>query len=307
VSVLNKKIINKFEQVSGLEVKTAISLKKYTTFKVGGPADLFVVPHHRAALQEALAAVKDHPSPLPHLILGRGSNIIFSDKGFRGLIIHTGQLDHYQVRGQTITAGAGISLSRLADIAAENNLGGLEFASGIPGSLGGAVYMNAGAYGREIKDVLIRASIMNSSGEMKKYSSQELAFSYRHSLLQEKNIMLIEAEFGLDSRPASAVKSRMKKINRQRKKKQPLEYPSAGSIFKRPENDYAGRLIEEAGLKGTRIGGAEVAVKHAGFIINRGGATAADIKKLVHIVQQEVYEKSGIKLETEPEFVGDFG
>ena len=298
-----KKLLNRLSSLPNITVKTQIKLKNYTSFKVGGPADIFLIPHNITALQNT---VKILDNKIPYFVLGKGSNIIISDSGYRGAIISTEKIDHLQNEGQKITAGAGITLSRLAGEALENGLSGLEFAAGIPGTLGGALYMNAGAYGTDIKEVVSQVSLINNHGELIDYSKNELQLSYRSSILQYKNMIAVEVTMVLDKKNKEKIKQKMKELNKKRRKKQPLEYPSAGSAFKRPPGNYAGKLIEEAGLKGTRIGDAMVSKKHAGFIINCGQATARDIKELMELVQKKVFQKSGIRLEPEPRFIGDF-
>jgi UDP-N-acetylmuramate dehydrogenase len=294
----------KLKSIEDLEVKLDQPLKKYTTFKVGGPSDIFLIPSTPQALQKILSVINNINIPL--FILGKGSNIIVSDKGFRGIVIYTGQLDNIQAVDTQLIAQTGATLEELADKALEVGLSGLEFASGIPGSLGGGLYMNAGAYGGEIKNVIEEVTCFNYQGKKITLSREELDLSYRSSVLQDKNLVAAKAKFELTEEKPEKIKTKMNELNDKRWAKQPMEMPSAGSIFKRPENHYPGALVEEAGLKGTKIGGAQVSEKHAGFIVNLGSATAQDIKQLIEKVQQKVYEHSGVKLKTEPKFIGDF-
>ncbi|MFW5985201.1 MAG: UDP-N-acetylmuramate dehydrogenase [Halanaerobiaceae bacterium] len=297
------KIITKLKKVDHLKIKKNVALSNYTTFKVGGPAEIFLVPESLKALQKTVEQI---PKKTPFLVLGKGSNIIFSDRGYPGIIIHTEQLNNYEINKQQITAQAGITLSELAQKALDNSLGGLEFAAGIPGTLGGALYMNAGAYGKAIKNIISRARLINHRGETTVYTKEKLKLSYRSSLLQEKELIAATITLNLAKGQKKDIKAKIKKLNKKRREKQPLDYPSAGSVFMRPPDDYAGRLIEEAGLKGRQIGGARVSRKHAGFIINCGQATAQDIKDLVKEVQKEVYSFSKVKLKPEPRFIGHF-
>ncbi len=297
------KLTNKLKQIENLTVKTNIPLKKYTTMKVGGPADFFVIPKTLKALQKLLLKINHN---IPVFIMGKGSNIIPGDKGFKGIIINMTALNKVEITDNTIKAQSGISLSTLAQKAVEHSLTGLEFAAGIPGSLGGALYMNAGAYGQEIKDIIKNCELLNLSGETIILNKNGLKLSYRQSILQEKKLIATKVKLKLKPGNKRKIKNSIKKLNNKRKESQPLKMASAGSIFKRPKNNYSGKLIEEAGLKGTTVGGAQVSKKHAGFIVNLGNATASDIKRLIRIIQKKVYENSGIKLAVEPKFLGEF-
>nr|WP_205739298.1 UDP-N-acetylmuramate dehydrogenase [Halocella sp. SP3-1] len=292
------------KKINDLEVKYNISLKKYTSFKIGGPVNLFLVPITIRALQQTLPILNNHN--IEFFILGRGSNLIVSDQGYHGAVIYTGRLNNISIENTTITAETGIALSSLASKAQEAGLSGLEFASGIPGSLGGALYMNAGAYGGEMSNVVSSASVLDYKGNPETISKKDLQLSYRHSILQEKKLILTAVTLKLRPGNKAEIRQVMKELNQKRKDKQPLEWPSAGSIFKRPEGYYSGPLVEKAGMKGARIGDAQVSEKHAGFIINLGNATASDVKKLITKVQDKVYQTSGVKLEVEPHFIGDF-
>ena len=297
-------ILKKLKNINKVKVQTDIPLKRYTSFQVGGPAELLVVPENIKTLKKIITTLKN--TKLPLLILGKGTNIIVSDKGFRGIVIYTGKLNKVKVKNNMIKAQAGTTLSRAAKTALNNNLTGMEFAAGIPGSLGGALYMNAGAYGSEIKDIITKAVLYNYAGKKITLSKEELNLSYRHSILKEKSLIAAVIYLKLKTGSKTKIKKTMKELHQKRKAKQPLSRPSAGSIFKRPPDNYAGALIEKAGLKGTQIGGAAVSTKHAGFIINKGSASAADIKNLITYIQGQVQQKFGVKLEPEPIFIGEF-
>ncbi len=270
-------------------------MSRHTSFKIGGPADIFLEIEDFKDLKSTLDLCK--AEGLPVFILGNGSNLLVSDEGLRCVVIHpAGNLAKAEVRGNIIQAGAGLSLAELSVFAAENELSGLEFAGGIPGTVGGGIYMNAGAYGGELKDTVSRVYIY-ADGELKQFSAAEMEFSYRHSILGSlKEAVVVAGEFELKPDKKEDIYARIQELNGRRREKQPLEYPSAGSTFKRPETGFAAKLIEEAGLKGKSVGGAEVSVKHSGFIINKGNATAKDVKELIAYIQQEVEKKSGVKL-----------
>ena len=278
-------------------------MTNHTTFRVGGPADLLVCPN-RKELPIILALAKEHQIPVT--IIGNGSNLLVSDQGIRGLVIEIGKrMDDIEVEGTRLKAGAGALLSKAAQTAAGASLGGMEFAAGIPGSIGGAVVMNAGAYGGEIKDIIVSATVLDADGNVQILTKEELELSYRHSCIMDKNYYVMEAEFELCSKPEEEIRSVMAELREKRMEKQPLEYPSAGSTFKRPEGFFAGKLIQDAGLRGYRVGDAQVSEKHCGFVINRGNASAADILQLIHDVQQKVKETFGVTLETEVRILGE--
>ena len=270
-------------------------MRNHTSFKIGGPAEVFL----EVNTSEELLKVADYckKEGVNFFVIGNGSNLLVSDEGVEGVIIHlSGKLAGARVEGDIVRAGAGLSLAALAAFTVEEELSGLEFAAGIPGSVGGAIYMNAGAYGGEMKDV-VTGVYMVVDGELKHFSVAEMDFSYRHSKVSElKNAVVVAAEFKLEKGKKEDIQAKIDELNAKRREKQPLEYPSAGSTFKRPETGYASQLIEEAGLKGTRIGGAEVSKKHSGFIINVDNATAKDVKELIACVQKVVDEKSGVML-----------
>ncbi len=302
----NKKLLNTIKQINHLKVQTKVPLKQYTTMKVGGPADFFIIPHKISSLQKLLKKFKKINLDLPIFIMGNGSNIIAGDKGFKGIIIYMAKLNKLNIDNNIITAQSGISLSTLAKKAMENSLSGLEFAAGIPGSLGGALCMNAGAYGDEIKDIIYNCKALKYSGENIFFNKKELNLAYRQSIFQQKPLIAVKVKMKLKPGNKLDIKNKIIELLSKRKESQPIEAHSSGSIFKRPKNTYAGKVIEEAGLKGTSVGGAQVSKKHAGFIINRGNATATNVIKLIEKVQKEVYQNSGVKLELEPHLLGEF-
>lgn len=280
-------------------------MSKHTSFQAGGNAKAFALPKNEENILSLLEICKKNK--VPYFIIGNGSNLLVSDDGFDGLIISINEiLYQMQVDECRIEAGAGILLSDLAKYAYGLGLSGLEFASGIPGSLGGAVYMNAGAYDGQMKDILKEVKVIEESGEIVWISAKDLELSYRHSNVGERNRVVLAARVDLSKKPKEEIIARMEELKFLRESKQPLEFPSAGSTFKRPEGYFAGKLISDAGLSGKQIGGAQVSTKHNGFIINAGGASAADIYALICYVQKEVYGKFGVVLETEVRLLGRF-
>lgn len=278
-------------------------MSKHTSFRIGGPADLFVQPANEEELWNALHLARQEK--VPFFIVGNGSNLLVSDEGFRGMILHTGgMLKDISVEGDVIYAQAGALLSTVAKTALEHGLAGMEFAAGIPGTLGGAVCMNAGAYGGEMKDILLDAEVLTQKGERLVLPVEELDLSYRHSVIFEKNYVVLAAHIRLSRGDTAEIKNRMNELAGARRDKQPLEYPSAGSTFKRPEGYFAGKLIQDAGLKGYTVGGAQVSEKHSGFVINRGGATAEEVRFLIRQVQQKVRSQFGVELEPEVRMLG---
>lgn len=278
-------------------------MAKHTTFRVGGSADVMFFPDSRESVLAGLKLAKE--MAIPAIVIGNGSNLIVRDKGIRGLVLVLGErFAEIRVEGERIRAQAGAMLSRVASAAQENGLSGLEFASGIPGTLGGGCAMNAGAYGGEIKDVLRWADVL-FEGEIRRLSLSEMEMDYRTSLPLRRGGLVLEACFALRKDDGEAIFARMKELNSRRREKQPLNYPSAGSIFKRPTGYFAGGLIEQCGLKGCTIGGAQVSPKHAGFIVNIGGATAQDIIDLIAHIQKTVKEETGVSLETEARIIGE--
>ncbi len=282
-------------------------LKDHTSFKIGGPADALVIVSNAGELKKTIEYAREEGEEF--FLLGNGSNVLASDEGYRGIVIKLeGEFDEAKVDGEIITAGAGITLSKLAGLAMNSSLTGLEFASGIPGTLGGALFMNAGAYGGEMKQIVTRVRVLSFEGtcEILELTNEEMQFSYRHSILKEKNYIALGCEMKLEKGDKEAIGSYMRELALKRKEKQPLEYPSAGSTFKRPEGYFAGKLIEDAGLGGYSVGGAQVSEKHKGFVINKGGASAKDVKDLIDHVIKTVEEKDGVTLEPEVLFLGKF-
>ncbi len=285
------------------EVKLQEPMKLHTTFRVGGPAEYFVEPT-KDEIRPLISLLKKEG--LNYTLIGNGSNLLVSDEGIPGVVISFGtQMADVEVSGNKITAQAGILLSRLASFAATNALSGLEFASGIPGTLGGAIAMNAGAYGGEMKDVVESVEVLED-GEVKTYSGKEMDFSYRHSAVQEKEMIVLSVTLCLTPGNADEITAAVKELNAKRVEKQPLNFPSAGSTFKRPEGYFAGKLIEDAGLRGYRVGGAQVSEKHCGFVVNTGDATAADIYHLILDVQKKVKDRFDVTLEPEVRMIGRF-
>ncbi len=276
-------------------------MNRHTTFKIGGAADFFAIP---STNEEVINTIKlCNSSQIPYTIVGNGSNLLVSDGGIGGVVIKPA-LNEINVSGTKITAGAGALLSRMANTACENGLSGMEFAAGIPGSVGGAIYMNAGAYGGEMKDVIISVTYADENGNIKTVSSDKLGFGYRKSIFTGTNCIILscEAELCPDSR--EKIKAKMSELSAKRAEKQPLSMPSAGSTFKRPEGHFAGTLIEQAGLKGFSIGGAQVSEKHAGFVVNTGGATCENVVKLIEHIQKTVRDKFSVELEPEIKITG---
>lgn len=279
-------------------------MSRHITFRVGGPADYYVRPG-REQIEPVAALCREFE--IPWMVKGNGSNLLVGDKGVRGLVMELGKMtEHITVEGTVVRAEAGAMLSAVALQAARQELTGMEFASGIPGSIGGAVVMNAGAYGGEMKQILRKVTVLTPEGQEKELSLAELDLGYRHSCIPENRYIVLEAELELQKGNGEAIRQRMAELKEQRFAKQPLEYPSAGSTFKRPEGYFAGRLIEEAGLRGFCVGGAQVSEKHCGFVVNRGSATAADLRQLFREVQRRVREHSGVELELEVKLLGDF-
>lgn len=286
------------EQLPGLDYRGEEPLAGHISFRVGGPAKRMAFPQSGEALTELLALANECDART--IVLGNGTNVLFPDEGVDALVISTGKMCNMALRkGNQLYAEAGLSLARVAVFAQQNGLSGLAFAHGIPGSVGGAVCMNAGAYGGEMKDVLAGAWILEN-GEKRYLTVEELTLGYRHSYVTDHpEAVVLGAVFALTEGDKETIRREMDELMARRKASQPLEFPSAGSTFKRPEGYFAGALIQEAGLKGFTVGGAQVSEKHAGFVINRGGATAADILGLIEQVQQTVYRSSGVLLEPE--------
>ena len=289
------------------KILTGAPLSDFTSFRTGGPADFVAIPSDEAELRNIILLAK--ANEIPYYIIGNGTNLLVSDDGFRGIVVvrKEGKADISYVEREEevlVRAHAGAPLTKVAYDAARRGLAGFEFAAGIPGSVGGAVFMNAGAYGGEIKDVIVSARVMDAEGNIFDMDRDALELSYRHSVIGEKNLIVLEAVFALKRGDTETILATISELNAKRRDKQPLEYPSAGSTFKRPEGYFAGKLIEEAGLKGYSVGDACVSEKHCGFVINKGRATSSDIIKLIGEVSDRVYRNSGVRLEPEVRMIG---
>ena len=287
-----------------LQVLKDEPMSRHTTFRIGGPADYFVCPD-REQIAAVLAVAKKCGMAIT--VIGNGSNLLVGDKGIRGLVVEIGSaMNQIMVDKNHITAGAGALLSQVAAKAAAAELGGMEFAAGIPGSVGGAVTMNAGAYGGEMKDILRTVTVLTPEGELKTLDVSEMDLSYRHSCVPEQQYIVLEAEIELGYKPEEEIRAQMEELRNKRIEKQPLEYPSAGSTFKRPEGYFAGKLIMDAGLRGYRVGDAQVSEKHCGFVINRKNASAQEVRQLMQDVQDKVKAQFGVMLEPEVKMLGEF-
>lgn len=279
-------------------------MKKHTTFRVGGPADVLIQPEEKniAAVIQLCRSFEE-----PYCIIGNGSNLLVGDAGIRGLVIEVkSKTENIKVENDMITAGAGMLLSKVANIAAAAGLAGMEFAAGIPGTIGGAVVMNAGAYGGEMKDILVSVTVVDAQGNEKELKTEELELGYRTSCIVKNQYIVTKAVIKLCRGKDHEIRTRMEELKQKRMEKQPLEYPSAGSTFKRPEGYFAGKLIMDAGLRGYQVGGAQVSEKHCGFVINKENATAEDVCRLIKQVSDEVYRQFQIKLEPEVKLLGEF-
>lgn len=292
------------EAMPELVIRTEEPMSKHTTFRIGGAAEVFAAPDARE-LPQLLAMAKG--ADVPVTVIGNGSNLLVGDRGIAGLVIEIGErMSEVRIEGTILVAGAGALLSKAAQTAAAAGLGGLEFAAGIPGSVGGAVVMNAGAYGGEMKDVLQSVKVLTEEGELLILTTEELELGYRHSCVPERKYIVVEATMELAAKPEEEIRAYMAELRAKRIEKQPLEYPSAGSTFKRPEGYFAGKLIMDAGLRGYTVGGAQVSEKHCGFVINKGGATAADVRQLMQDVHDRVKEQFDVELEPEVKMIGSF-
>jgi UDP-N-acetylmuramate dehydrogenase len=281
------------------------SMKKHTSFRIGGPADLFVLPETFEQTAQIVRICRENQAPF--YVIGNGSNLLVSDQGYHGVVIQIYKnLSEVGVEGDTITAQAGAMLSVIAKRALEHSLTGFEFAAGIPGTIGGAAVMNAGAYGGELKDVLVEVTVLTGEGEIVTVPAEELQLGYRHSVIPQNGWIVLGAKLKLKKGDSEAIRSRMEELREQRVTKQPLDRPSAGSTFKRPEGHFAGKLIMDAGLRGFTVGGAQVSEKHCGFVINTGDATAADVYTLIQEVSKRVKAQTGVELEPEVKMLGEF-
>ncbi|GLC89436.1 UDP-N-acetylmuramate dehydrogenase [Lysinibacillus piscis] len=291
------------QSINPANIKLDELLSQYTMTKLGGKADLFVFPETEEEAVTVIRYANEHNIPL--LMLGNGSNMIVRDGGLRGIVVTFARLDEIRITGDHVYAQSGALLIEVSKQAATNSLAGLEFACGIPGSIGGAMAMNAGAYGGEIKDIIISSKVITKEGEVVTLSKEELELGYRQSIIAKQGYYVLSSEFQLTKGVQQEIDAKIADFTFQRQSKQPLEYPSAGSVFKRPPGYFAGKLIQDSELQGKGVGGAEVSMKHAGFIINKGHATATDYIATIQMVQRVVKEKFGIDLEPEVKIVGD--
>lgn len=304
---MKEKYIRIKEYVNESKIKFDEPMAKHTTLKVGGTADVMVMPETVEDIQNTIKFAKE--SNIPVLVIGNGSKLLVLDEGIRGIVIKIGsRFANVTVEGENITAEAGLSLPRLAIIAKDNSLTGLEFAAGIPGFVGGGVFMNAGAYGSDMATVVSEVTYLDENLEIKTKTKDELEFEYRKSFFKnykDKGYVILQAKFKLEKGDKEQIEAKMKENNDARKLKQPLEYPNAGSTFKRPEGYFVGKLIDDLDLKGYRIGGAEISTKHSGFIVNLGDAKAKDILRLINHIKEKVYDANGVKLEEEIIIIGE--
>lgn len=300
-----QKVAQLFKSILGEQnVKVDEPMSIHTSFRIGGPADILISPRSADDIVYVINTCKNEG--IPYFIMGNGTNLIVRDKGIRGVVVKIYEnFNSFSVKDGIIEAEAGILLSKISNIALQHGLSGLEFASGIPGTLGGAVAMNAGAYGGEMKDVVVRTEYIGLNGEMKTLQGDQHQFGYRSSVIQSENGIVLKSVMQLKRSDKQAIKDQMDDLTRKRKEKQPLNMPSAGSVFKRPEGYFAGKLVEDCGLRGYRIGGAEVSCLHCGFIVNAGDAKAEDVLKLIAYIQKEVSQQFGVNLETEVKIVGE--
>ena len=304
--MMDKSFLNKIEAFAD---KGALILGEplcnHTTFRVGGKADAFLSVRNEKQLKKAVLLCKEYE--VPFLVLGNGSNLLVSDNGYRGMVILIGKdMSDIRVEGTRVTALAGATLGSVAQAAAKNSLGGMEFASGIPGTIGGAIVMNAGAYDGEMKMVVEEVRVLTQDGAILTLSNEELEFGYRTSRVKKERMIVLSVTLLLQPQKQELIYEKMNDFAARRREKQPLEFPSAGSTFKRPEGMFAGKLIMDAGLRGYSVGDAQVSEKHCGFVINKGNATAEEISRLILDVQEKVKESFGVTLETEVIFIGDF-
>ncbi len=300
---MNAKLTEKLSE-NGINFAVNVPLSEHSSFRIGGPADIGIFAKSIDEIINALRLARE--CDVKHIVIGNGSNVLFSDLGYRGAVIFTSGAKDIEINGNTVTAECGASFTHLALTASKHALSGLEFAYGIPGTVGGAVYMNAGAYGGEVKDILISSLAYDAErDEVLELSASDHNFDYRSSIFaQNSALTVLSATFELAFGSIDEIKFKMDDLMQRRRDKQPLEYPSGGSTFKRPEGYFAGKLIEDAGLKGFSVGGAQVSEKHAGFVINRGGATANEVLSLVEHIKNKVFSQFGVMLECEIKYIG---
>ncbi len=303
---MNKEIIAALAQIVSKEnILLDEPMSRHTTFKCGGPASLFIRPESMEEIKEIVKLLGEYEESF--FILGNGSNLLVSDKGYDGTIISLSKFDDIRIEDETLVcADAGAMNSAIAAVVRDSALTGFEFAAGIPGTIGGAMIMNAGAYGGEMKDITEEVTLLSSDGEIRTYSGEEMKFGYRTSAIKGKDLIVLSVKIRLSKGSRDEIAGKMQELALKRKEKQPLEYPSAGSTFKRPEGYFAGKLIEDAGLRGYSVGGAQVSEKHCGFVVNKGEATAADVYRLICDVQVKVRESAGVMLEPEVIMLGEF-
>lgn len=294
-------LFNEFYDINDIKIDEKLS--EYVNFKVGGPADILLIPNSKEQVIKSIKICKENN--IPFYLIGNGSNILVRDGGFRGVVLSLKNVKNIYVDGEKIEAECGVMLKEVSDKAIENSLTGFEFACGIPGTIGGAVFMNAGAYDGEISKVIESAEVIDENCNIIRFSREELDFGYRSSLVMKKGYTVLSAVFKLEKGQVKTIKELIEDLTNKRESKQPLEYPSAGSTFKRPTGYFAGKLIQDAGLKGYSIGGAAVSEKHSGFVINKGNATAKDITDLIKHIQDEVKKQFGVDLHPEVRIIGE--
>lgn len=299
--------MNHFDQFSTIlkesQIRFAEPMSRHTTFGIGGPADCFLTPESEREMQAVMRVI--HDEKLPFFVLGGGANLLVRDKGIRGVVISTGRLQELRREGNHVIAGSGVSTAHAARFAQQEGLSGMEFAAGIPGSVGGAAFMNAGAYGGEMSKIIVSATTCDEAGNFHTYNKAEIAYDYRHSLFMDDPQAILSITYELVPDDKEAIKARMDDFNQRRHEKQPLDARSAGSTFKRPTGHFVGAMIEELGLKGFSMGDAAVSEKHAGFLINKGGASCADMLMLIREVQRQVKARFGVDLEPEVQIIGE--
>lgn len=293
-----------FENGDYGEVLFNEEMKKHTTFEIGGPCDVMLVPENEEQVVNGLRVIKENG--FSYMVIGNGSNLLISDKGLRKVIIKLGEaFSDLKIEGEKLTVQAGAELSKAAKKSIEKNLTGMEYVSGIPGNIGGAITMNAGAYGGEMKDIVESVKVLGQDLEIHTYSNEEMHFSYRHSRVQEEDLIVLEVVLSLKEGNPDEIKELYDSLTERREDKQPLEYASAGSTFKRPEGHYAGKLIDDAGLRGYRYKNAMVSEKHCGFVINVGGSTCEEVLHVIHHIQKEIYDKYRVELQPEVKILGE--
>ena len=302
--MLTQETVSRIKSEIKGQVRFDEPMSLHTSFHIGGPADVLIIPAERKDLRTVLRIAQEEKVPLT--VIGNGSNLLVRDKGIRGIVLKLGNaLKHWEQDGDTFIFDSGVSLARCCRIIGEAGYTGMEFAVGIPGSLGGAVYMNAGAYDGEMKDAVVSVQIMTRTGEIKTLYREELQFAYRHSALQASDVIVLEVKLQVKAGDKAAIQAKMDDFSQRRISKQPLDMPSAGSTFKRPEGHFVGQMVEESGLKGYRIGGAEVSVKHAGFLVNADHATAEDVLQLIEYIEKIILKNYNVSLVPEVLVLGE--